>query len=445
MMLDHEVVRLLIKRLSPNDNSKNQPYFGADLNSVSFLPTGDVSASPTTSEKPKKSEVKFLIGLDFYWLDQEGQIRPAPNAKLIFYPQYPEVRFSGFLRGCVGGPSELMSPDKRGREPGRVLFLGITASDGLIGYVADSSEPAALEILDHATYTEIGVFEQLPLYSAALRGSSREMLLRELCRIGTKGWIDSKRLTRDGKEIMYTAQNGGGLTLEAELGITPNGYSKPDFMGWEVKQFRVANLERGAGRAITLMTPEPTGGLYVTRGIEEFLLTFGHKQTDGRDRIDFCGSHRAGQRNETTGMTLVLAGFNHEESTITDPNKGLTLIDDAGTEVAVWSYTSVVKHWKRKHAQAVYVRAVQRTTPRVQYKFSPSVQLGEGAGVRTFLGAVADGTVYYDPGINMKNASTTRRPIKRRSQFRVSAKNLEHLYDTFETTDACAASVTSDS
>jgi len=27
--------------------------------------------------------------------------------------------------------------------------------------------------------------------------------------------------------------NRGGYTLEAELGITPNGYSEPDFMGWE--------------------------------------------------------------------------------------------------------------------------------------------------------------------------------------------------------------------
>jgi hypothetical protein len=32
-----------------------------------------------------------------------------------------------------------------------------------------------------------------------------------------------------------TSSNCGGYTLEAELGATPNGYSEPDFMGWEIK------------------------------------------------------------------------------------------------------------------------------------------------------------------------------------------------------------------
>ena len=49
------------------------------------------------------------------------------------------------------------------------------------------------------------------------------------------GWIESKRLNSDGKAISYRAPNGGGYTLEAELGIVPNGVSEPDYLGWEVK------------------------------------------------------------------------------------------------------------------------------------------------------------------------------------------------------------------
>jgi hypothetical protein len=44
----------------------------------------------------------------------------------------------------------------------------------------------------------------------------------------------------------------GGYTLEAELGITPNGYSEPDFMGWEVKQFGVTKFENINSSIITL-------------------------------------------------------------------------------------------------------------------------------------------------------------------------------------------------
>ena len=54
-------------------------------------------------------------------------------------------------------------------------------------------------------------------------------------------------------------------TLEAELGITPNGYAEPDFMGWEVKQYGVTDFIAIRPRSpVTLMTPEPTGGIYRT-------------------------------------------------------------------------------------------------------------------------------------------------------------------------------------
>ena len=43
----------------------------------------------------------------FFWLDEEV-LHPAPNAQLILYPKYPEVRMSGFLMGCSKAPSELM-------------------------------------------------------------------------------------------------------------------------------------------------------------------------------------------------------------------------------------------------------------------------------------------------------------------------------------------------
>ncbi len=37
----------------------------------------------------------------------------------------------------------------------------------------------------------------------------------------------------DGSITPYLARNGGGYTLEAELGILPNSYSEPDLLGWE--------------------------------------------------------------------------------------------------------------------------------------------------------------------------------------------------------------------
>ena len=48
--------KIYIKALSPNDNSKNQPYMARHLNDLSSFYKGDITASVTTSEKI----IKFL-------------------------------------------------------------------------------------------------------------------------------------------------------------------------------------------------------------------------------------------------------------------------------------------------------------------------------------------------------------------------------------------------
>ena len=54
---------------------------------------------------------------------------------------------------------------------------------------------------------------------------------------------------------------GGGFTLEAELGIPKNSVAEPDFLDWEVKQHSVTNFARAdSGTVITLMTLEPSAG-----------------------------------------------------------------------------------------------------------------------------------------------------------------------------------------
>src|SRR3989344_8378397 len=138
MMAAAGVTQLYFKVLAPNDNSKNQPYFGSDLSALNIFPAGNLVASDSISGKKslKPGRKKFTAPLSFSWMDAQGGIAPALGAQLILYPQYPEVRFSGFLRQCEKAPIELMDPTKRGRESGRVLFMGVTKSGNIIGYLA---------------------------------------------------------------------------------------------------------------------------------------------------------------------------------------------------------------------------------------------------------------------------------------------------------------------
>jgi hypothetical protein len=49
--------------------------------------------------------------------------------------------------------------------------------------------------------------------------------------------------------------------------------------------------------------------------------------------------------------------------------------------------------------------------------------------------AVTQHKVYYDPGIKMENISASGPAIKRRSQFRITSKDIPVLYDMVESVD----------
>ena len=269
-------VSLYYKRLAENDNSKNQVYLGPDFSSLNVLPVAAITTDP-------KSPKILKAPLNFLWVNEEGHSNPAPGSQLILYPQYPEVRFSGFLKGCKAGPNELMTT----RQAGRLLFLGISQDGRVFGYAAGHGSRLSAEIEAGSLEPTDGIFVRLPLGDIL---DDRAILTETLTRIVRSGWINSKRLGIDCSILNCIAPNCGGYTLEAELGIRPNGYSEPDFHGWEIKQHAVKNLEKPcSGGPITLMTPEPTAGFYATRGVEEFIRRFGYADRCIPDRQNFGG------------------------------------------------------------------------------------------------------------------------------------------------------------
>ncbi|PHN92164.1 hypothetical protein CSC80_14400 [Maribacter sp. 6B07] len=224
------------------------------------------------------------------------------------------------------------------------------------------------------------------------------------------------------------ASNCGEYTLEAELGVTPNGYSEPDFMGWEIKQFGVKKFENINSSVITLMTPEPTNGLYKSEGTEYFIKTYGYPDKLGRpDRMNFGGVHKAEEVHPTTKLEMKLIGFDQESGKIRNSNGSISLIDQKGNEAASWSFSSMLLHWNRKHDKACYVPSLSDTTGDRRYKYGKNVILGTGTDFQLFLAQMANGNIYYDPGIKLENISTKPK-IKKRSQFRIKSRFLPNLY-----------------
>jgi hypothetical protein len=420
MMTALGVRRMLVKDLAPNDNSKNQPYLSGSMDVTNILPVGEVYIDETDS-----GNRIMKAPLPLHWLQPDGTSAPAPNAKLILYPQYPEVRFSGFLLGARNAPSGLMTT----RMAGRLLFFGITDERQIIAWAAGPESRIAREVSQLANLEEVGVFRKVPLQATAM--PSRQQLLAELRRIHGEDWIRSKALRRDGSFVDCLAPNCVGYTLEAELGVSRNGQAEPDYLGWEVKASQVDDFTRPpASKVLTLFTPEPTGGFYRSGGVEAFIRKFGYADKKGReDRLNFGGVFRAGARHDSTALTMTLRGFDAVKHEITDPAGSIALVSDAGEVAAEWSFPAMLEIWSRKHAQAVYVPAEVRTDPDRQYRYGQTVRLGEGTSFHRLMDAIAGGQVYYDPGIKLEAASTASPTTKRRSQFRIHSGDLPILYD----------------
>ena len=421
-MRDAGAERFYAKPLSQNDNSKNQIYLGSDFSVLNILPHGEVQVD--REERAGALRERSKAGISFFWIDEDG-VGEAPGALLILYPKYPEVRLSGFLRGAPTAPADLL----RRRAEGRVIIFGVCRDARILGHAVPHGSPVANEFSAEVDLPQTGVFFDLARLMVPAGRDPRSRLLEELGRIHRLGWISGQRISAGGAMVPYAARNAGGYTLEAELGISPNGVSEPDFLGWEVKQYGVDNFDRMRPKSpVTLMTPEPTFGAYADDAIG-FMHTYGYPDKSIPDRVNFGGVYRnGGVAHHRTRVRMVLSGFDATRGKIDSLDGVVALLDPKDAVAAGWRFQDLLSHWNRKHSQAVYVPSMSCGNPK-EYAFGDRVQLGSGTDFVRLLKLMATGTVYLDPALNLVGGQ-----MKKRNQFRVKHADLDDLYENFETT-----------
>lgn len=416
-MQSHGATRLLVKELAPNDNSKNQPYLASDasLAGFSIIPARAVTAVGRN----------FRAGINLAWLDDAGKAWPAPHAKVIQYRRYPEIRLSGFLRGCSEAPAELMNT----RQPGRVLFLGV-AGAGVIARVEGPGSALAAEaraLIAAGGTTRVAALHELPM---TLGLTNEQMLLRRLREIHEAGWIPGKRLRSDGQVVAYGARNAGGMTLEASCGIAANSIPLPDYLGWEVKGLSAKNyLKPAPSSVLTLITVQPRGGFYAEYGVTEFVKRFGYPDKSGKpDRLNFGGRYFFGPPVALTGARLAVEGY-HPDTGI-EPEGRLVLFMRDGTKGAIWPFADLLKHWTQKHARAVFVPYEREGAGSAsRFRYAPSVLLGWDSDLTRFIHQIWFGYVNYDPACKIEGVAGGAPKAKHRHQFRTTLGRLDGLYD----------------
>lgn len=430
-MAQHGATRLYAKELAPNDNTKNQIYLGPSFEVLQLIPFGEIVASTIAPEKVLQASVN----LD--WIDETGESSPASRTKLILYPQYPEVRLSGFVMGCRNAPSEWLNNEKKGRAEGRVLFLGISPNGKVLAYLGTPSSTLSNSFKAiKAGFPPAGVLTDISRLLRRIKAADEDFeLIDRLKAIHEKGWIDAKRLVKGGKVVECNGTNCGGLTLEAELGVEENGASEPDFLGWEIKQHKTTNYLRHGTGPITLLTPEPDGGTYVD-GVEEFVEQYG-AHTERENISYFQGIHHAGIEHPDTHMRLEVIGFDKTTNKIADANGCVALVSPSGDIAASWSFRKILTHWCRKHNKAAYIPAeVDRESDRPKYRYGKDIKLCRSTDPTLLLKGISSGSVYYDPGIKLDRATGK---THRRSQFRVKFSNVSGLYRQSEDIDVIHA------
>lgn len=424
---------VLVRRLTDRQgNDKQQIYCGQDLTATAKIPSGELVSGVTTSRKPGASgKVRYQAGVDLWWIAPGFVPVPAPGARLIYYPQYPEVRLSGFLRGSPDPPVSLLAIGRRGREMNRVLLLA-PVGQRVYGLVLPPESAAGRQLLGGMLGEAYGPFHmwQLAPHGPA---DTRSALLARLCEIAFEpGWLPPRLLGRDGVLRPCRGTNCGGFTLEAAVGVAPNAVAEPDYLGWELKAHKVSSLTRPAALnagVLTLMTPEPDGGLYA-EDFQRFVMSNGYQNSP--DRWDFGGIMRVGHPpRPRTGASIRLQGYQGGSSFTADG--AIQLVGRDGSIAASWSYAKILNHWRTKHQQTAYVPYVQNSPE--GFRYGATVRLGVGTTFPLLLQALAAGEVYYDPGINLKLQADGRWRGRRRSQFRSASRDLGRLYRSFETVE----------
>lgn len=425
----YRCTKLLIKELAANDNSKNQVYFGGSFSVLNIIPSGKIFKD-TNGERKRNT---FKSKLNFFWINTLGERNLAPNAQLILYPDYPEVRFSGFLLGCKDSPNEIMNS----RDSGRILCLGINDQNEIYGFATAESSSISKQLKKIAESETNGVFKVLTFAKEEIVTDSKEILIEELRRIYKKGWIKSKRLLSSGLYVPCEASNCGGFTLEAELGVPANSKSEPDFLGWEVKNFSVKNFSSLNSSVLTLMDHSPDGGYFADKGVEAFIKKYGYKDKLGREsRMNFGGVHKIGLTHGSTKLRMDISHFDFTSHKIKSGDLAVALIDEKGNPAAEWSYQSFLEHWIKKHSKACYVPSILKMDKenKRNYQYGDQVLLCMNTDVNFFLRELVSGNVYFDPGIKleMEIKDERKKSTKVRSLFRIKSGNLPLLYSKSE-------------
>ena len=453
-LLAHQVHKAVLKPLPKNANDKNQLRLSTDFGVLTDnFPMTFNERGMSVSDKGQgvasgERSISEAVFDDFFWRKTDGSLSRAKRLKAIVYPQYPEVRLSGFLTTENTMPGSLsVSFTQKYPDANRLLVLGARAGGECIGIMYSNlsddliKEIKALPGNDRGKACKLMNFNKPGLVQ--LFG-----LLTPL--VGTE-WAGC-RLNKLGVKVPFTGTQVCGYTLEQHWGISPNSDKDGDIFGIELKTH--------TSNKLTLFTPEPDLGYY-SESFSGFMNRFGYLDSQGDRR--FTGLHRAGVRCAKTDLMLSVTEFRmdrdghwildedgrkkrfqYDETTPLSAKVDalqVVLLDSEGFVAAGWSFERLMNSWGAKHNQVVYIPATKKLNRNaleydqgftVGVTFSTKVMLCQNTSAERLYKAINDGIVFLDPAPKLHSTDASKH--KRRAQWRVNdiTKAARMLYESVD-------------
>lgn len=417
------VTTLYVKHLATNqDNEKNQIYLGKGLDGVLNLFPAEIaerSASESTGKRRSAAGVsKLEATVRLAWVRDDGQLYPAPNTRIIDYFQYPEIRMSGFLKGCETPPDALRR-ERQDLYGKRILVLGLSPDGTVAGKVlTERDDPLVASFPELPELPAARILRVLTV-DGAPGVTPLDMIRTELTAIVAAGWHPSMMVkSGGGRPVPFPGAQGAGYTLEALLGVKANADKAPDRHGYEVKSF--------GGSRISLMTPTPDGGYQGEHSFRSFMERFGLPGVSGDGSLRFTGLHKCGVTNPKSGLVLRVRGYDPDTDSFADAGEVSVDLSHAQTgEIAAsWSLARLANCWNRKHASALYITYERRESARpahdFEYRYAARMLVGEDTDLWRLLRAIHRGLVFYDPADSIYPDGKP----KVRSQWRCNAATL---------------------
>ena len=416
------------------DNDKNQLYLGKSLNEISnILPIKIDERGVSSSSNKRRSKFGQPISegrLNFCWMERSGSLFQAPHAKIIDYFQYPEIRFSGFLKDCKKAPMALRRThqEKFGK---RILLFGISDEQLVLGMILTEAEDPVVKAWPQLPNLAASpVLKVIHLDDTGII-SNRDALLEELKLIFDMGWVNGQRLKKgESGPIPFRGSQGGGYTLEALLGVLPNALQAPDKYGYEIKSKSKSNR-------VSLMTPTADRGFEGDKKnntFRQFMERYGWPCTNNRDQICFNGTHYNNIECKSSGMTLNVEGYDPENSEFTlDASDVQVALTKSGEKspAAAWSLYQMIKAWSKKHAAAAYVSTEKKSSLN-QYRYGRKIWIAEGTRVEKLFDAICRRHVVYDPGHKIREDGKPKVRPQWRLIWNQNMEGFKSLYDKAE-------------